>query len=102
MIGHGFEFNGCFVYDDMGYRGGPLFSPAMFRKYEFPNHQRFYQLAKAHGLKTILHSCRECDRAGAGLIEAGLSALQPLEVKAGRTGAAQERLRGTCCPSWAG
>lgn len=83
MIGHGFEFDGCFVYDDMGYRGGPLFSPAMFRKYEFPNHQRFYQLAKAHGLKTILHSCGNVTALVPGLIEAGLSGLQPLEVKAG-------------------
>jgi uroporphyrinogen decarboxylase len=83
MIGHGFEFDGCFIYDDMGYRGGPLFSPAMFRRYEFPNHQRFYQLAKSHGLKTILHSCGNVTALIPGLIEAGLSCLQPLEVKAG-------------------
>ncbi len=83
MVGHGFEFDGCFIYDDMGYRGGPLFSPAMFRKYEFPNHQRFYQLAQAYGLKTILHSCGNVTALVPGLIEAGLSGLQPLEVKAG-------------------
>ena len=83
MVGHGFEFDGCFIYDDMGYRGGPLFSPAMFRKYEFPNHQRFYQLAHSYGLKTILHSCGNVTALVPGLIEAGLSCLQPLEVKAG-------------------
>lgn len=83
MISLGITFDGCFVYDDMGYRNATLFSPAMFRKYEFPNHKRVYDCAKAHGLKTILHSCGNVNAFLPGLIEAGLSCLQPLEVKAG-------------------
>lgn len=83
MMGQGLEFDGVFVFDDMGYRNTSLFSPAMFRRFEFPNHQRVYDCAKAHGLKTILHSCGCVKELIPGLIEAGLSCLQPLEVKAG-------------------
>ena len=82
MIGLGFQFDGCFVYDDMGYRNATLFSPAMFRKLEFPNHQRVYGCAWAHGLPCILHSCGNVNAFVPGLIEAGLACLQPLEVKA--------------------
>ncbi|NLO73318.1 MAG: hypothetical protein GX100_04305 [candidate division WS1 bacterium] len=83
MIGHGLQFDGCFVYNDMGYRNASLFSPAMFRRFEFPNHKKIYDCAKAHGLKCILHSCGCVKELIPGLIEAGLACLQPLEVKAG-------------------
>ena len=83
MIGLGVQFDGCFVYDDMGYRNATMFSPAMFRRFEFPNHKRVYDCAKAHGLPCILHSCGNVNAFVPGLIEAGLSCLQPLEVKAG-------------------
>ena len=83
MIALGIQFDGCFVYDDMGYRNASLFSPAMFEKFEFPNHKRFYDCAKSFGLKTILHSCGCVKGLIPGLIRAGLTCLQPLEVKAG-------------------
>ncbi len=82
MVGMGFQFDGCFVYDDMGYRNATLFSPAMFRRFEFPNHKRVYDCAWAHGLPCILHSCGNVNAFVPGLIEAGLACLQPLEVKA--------------------
>ncbi len=82
MIALGFQFDGCFVYDDMGYRNATLFSPAMFRRFEFPNHKRVYDCAWAHGLPCILHSCGNVNAFVPGLIEAGLACLQPLEVKA--------------------
>ncbi len=79
----GVQLDGVFAYDDMGYRNASLFSPAMFRRFEFPNHKRLYDCAKAHGLKCILHSCGCVKELIPGLIEAGLACLQPLEVKAG-------------------
>jgi len=83
MIGQGIQFDGCFAYDDMGYRNASLFSPAMFDQFEFPNHKRFYDCAKGLGLKCILHSCGCVKALIPGLITAGLTCLQPLEVKAG-------------------
>jgi uroporphyrinogen decarboxylase len=83
MTGVGIQFDGCFVYDDMGYRNASLFSPGMFRQFEFPNHKRFYDCATSYGLKSILHSCGCVKELIPQLIEAGLTCLQPLEVKAG-------------------
>ena len=83
MLGAGIQFDGCFMFDDLGYRNATLFSPAMFRRYEFPSQRRFYRLALSHGLPSILHSCGRVTEHLPALIEAGLTCIQPLEVKAG-------------------
>ena len=83
VAGAGIEFDCAFLLDDLGYRNGPLFSPAMFARFEFANHQRIYQVAHSLGLWTILHSCGNMQAHLPALIEAGLDCLQPLEVKAG-------------------
>lgn len=43
--------------DDMGYKSGPMISPAHLRKYVFPWHKRCVQNAHKHGKPFILHSC---------------------------------------------
>ncbi len=83
LISRGFEFDGAFVYDDMGYRNGTLFSPKIFKELEFPYHKRIYSFFKERGMKTILHSCGGIMDFVPGLIEAGLDCLSPLETKAG-------------------
>ena len=83
MISEGFQFDGAFVFDDMGYRNATLFSPSTFRALSMPGHKRVYEAAHAHGLPTILHSCGNVKGHIPALIEAGLDCLQPLEVKAG-------------------
>jgi len=83
FVGHGFEFDGCLVADDMGYRNATFFSMPMFERFEYSYHKRFFDCAKAHGLPCILHSCGHVKPFVPRLIEAGLTCLQPLEVKAG-------------------
>ncbi len=83
MTGRGFEFDGCYVCDDLGYKHRPFFSPAMYRELLFPHHKRFCDAAHALGLKVILHSCGNVNQHVPALIEAGFDCLQPLEVKAG-------------------
>ncbi len=83
MIGAGIEFDGGFVYDDMGYRNTSLFSPAMFMRYEYPAHKLVYDFFHSQGLKVILHSCGCVKDLIPGLVKAGLDCLEPLEVKAG-------------------
>ena len=83
MLARGFIFDGAFIADDLGYRNGTLFSPAMFRRYEFPEQQRMYEYFRSQGLPVILHSCGNVREFIPLLIEAGLTCLQPLEVKAG-------------------
>ncbi|NLJ34850.1 MAG: hypothetical protein GX358_01240 [candidate division WS1 bacterium] len=83
MLDGGFDFDGAFVYDDLGYRNGPLFSPDMFRRLLKPAHAMVYEFFHTRGLKVILHTCGGVAPLVPDLIDAGLDCLQPLEVKAG-------------------
>jgi uroporphyrinogen decarboxylase len=83
MMDGGFEFDGAFIYDDMGYRNGALFSPRMYREQCLPAHKRICDLFHRYELKVILHSCGNVTELVPQLIEAGFDCLQPLEVKAG-------------------
>ena len=55
----------------------------MYRELLFPAHQMAFQFFRSRGLPVILHSCGRTSGLVPQLIEAGLSCLQPLEVKAG-------------------
>ncbi|MFH0792910.1 MAG: uroporphyrinogen decarboxylase family protein, partial [bacterium] len=79
----GYEFDGAFIYDDLGYRNGPFFSPATYRELLFPQHKRLCDFLHSKGWKIILHSCGNVNLHIPALIEAGFDCLQPLEVKAG-------------------
>ena len=83
MMARGFEFDGAYVYDDMGYRNASLFSPAAYRALEFPSQKRLCDFFKNKGMPTILHTCGCVKELVPMLIEAGFTCLQPLEVKAG-------------------
>ena len=79
----GLKFDGLFMYDDMGYRNATLFSPDVYRRLLWPAHQRVFSFARDCGLPTILHTCGNVMALVPDLIAAGLTCLQPLEVKSG-------------------
>ncbi len=83
MIGGGFQFDGAWMFDDMGYRNASLFSPRMYRDLLFPYHKRICDFFHARKMPVILHSCGCVKELIPDLIEAGFDCLQPLEVKAG-------------------
>jgi len=83
MMGRGFTFDAAFLYDDLGYRNASFFSPQMYRELLFPAHRLAFQFFRSKGLPVLLHSCGRTSGLVPQLIEAGLSCLQPLEVKAG-------------------
>ena len=83
MMGRGFEFDGAHLADDLGYRNGPLFSPAMYRELVMPAHKKICDFFAAHSLPVIHHCCGNVNELMPLLIEAGISAINPLEVKAG-------------------
>ena len=83
MLARGFQFDGAFVFDDMGYRNATLFSPRTFMATEFPSQKRMCDYFKSKGMPIILHSCGRVKEFVPLLIEAGFTCLQPLEVKAG-------------------
>lgn len=83
MIEKGFDFDGAFLFNDMGYRNGPLFSPETYRRTLLETDQMVCGFFHSHRMPVILHSCGDVRKLIPGLIEAGFDCLQPLEVKAG-------------------
>jgi uroporphyrinogen decarboxylase len=83
MRKEGFEFDGVWVYNDMGYRNSSLFSPQMYRDIIGPSDRKRNQRFHEAGLQTILHSCGCVKGLIPDLLDTGFDCLQPLEVKAG-------------------
>ncbi|OGR24241.1 MAG: hypothetical protein A2139_11215 [Desulfobacca sp. RBG_16_60_12] len=73
-----------YIWGDLGYKTGLLFSPKMWRDIFFPPLKRLVRAIHKEGCLAIYHSCgRNPDATIEGLIEAGIDGLNPLEVKAG-------------------
>jgi uroporphyrinogen decarboxylase len=83
MFARGFDFDGAFYYDDLGYRNGLLFSPRAYREQLRPCHRRLCDVFRKRGLPVLLHTCGNVIEIIPDLIDAGFTCLQPLEVKAG-------------------
>jgi uroporphyrinogen decarboxylase len=83
ILDAGYEFDGIFWYDDMGYKNSPFFSPAMYRELLKPYHKKAIDWAHERGLVTEMHSCGFIEPLVPDLVDIGLEMLNPLEVKAG-------------------
>ena len=79
----GYKFDSVRWPDDMGYKRNQFFSVNMYRNLLKPFHQRAIEWAHQKGIKTHLHSCGDINPLVPELVEIGLDALNPLEVKAG-------------------
>jgi len=67
--------------DDLGMQTGPQMSPAMYRKYFKPRHALLWNRAKAlANVKVMLHCCGGVRELLADLIEAGLDAINPVQI----------------------
>ena len=75
--------DGMFFYEDMGFKGKPFMSPAMYKEIIFPGHKLLFDYAHSTGCKVIVHSCGYVEPLVPALIEAGMDCLQAMEVKAG-------------------
>lgn len=82
-LDQGLEFDGAWLWDDLGYKNGPLFSPRAYREQLLPYHKQVVDFFHAQGLPVILHSCGNITDLVPDLIAAGFDCLQALEVKAG-------------------
>ncbi|MBE0699091.1 MAG: hypothetical protein IH586_19400, partial [Anaerolineaceae bacterium] len=79
----GYTFDAIMWYDDMGYKQNQFFSKKMYRNLLKPFHQKAIDWAHAKGIPAHLHSCGDIRPLVPELVEMGLDALNPLEVKAG-------------------
>jgi len=79
----GYSFD-CITWpDDMGYKGTTFFSNDMYRELLKPVHKRAVEWAHAKGIYAHLHSCGDIMTRIDDLVDIGIDALNPLEVKAG-------------------
>ena len=83
ILDAGYEFDGVFWYDDMGYKNTTFFSPAIYRELLKPYHKRAVDWAHERGMVTELHSCGFIESLIPDLTEIGVEMLNPLEIKAG-------------------
>ena len=79
----GYRFD-CITWpDDMGYKGTTFFSNEMYRELLKPVHKRAVDWAHSKGIYAHLHSCGDIMTRIDDLMDVGIDALNPLEVKAG-------------------
>jgi uroporphyrinogen decarboxylase len=83
FLERGFDFDGAWLWDDLAYKNGPLFSPRAYREQLLPYHKQVTDFCHAHGWPVILHSCGNITALVPHMIDAGFDCLQALEVKAG-------------------
>ncbi|HET6384271.1 MAG TPA: uroporphyrinogen decarboxylase family protein [Armatimonadota bacterium] len=79
----GYEFDSVFWPDDMGYKENQFFSLQTYRDLLKPVQRRAVEWAHARGVKAHLHSCGNIEPFIPELVEIGIDALNPLEVKSG-------------------
>ncbi|MDF1514295.1 MAG: uroporphyrinogen decarboxylase family protein [Anaerolineae bacterium] len=79
----GYTFDAVSWPDDMGYKQNQFFSVRTYRHLLKPVHKRAVDWAHAKGVKVRLHSCGDVNPFIPDLVEIGIDALNPLEVKAG-------------------
>ena len=67
--------------DDLGMQTGPQISPAMYREFFFPRHRAMWRRAKELAdVKVMLHCCGGVRELLPALIEAGLDAINPVQI----------------------
>ncbi len=82
VVERGYEPDGFWCSDDLGYRNGLMFSPKVFRELFLPAHRALCDRCHRHGIATFLHTCGNVNEVVDDLIQVGWDCLQPLEVKA--------------------
>jgi uroporphyrinogen decarboxylase len=91
--------------DDLGMQSGPQVSPAMYREYFQPRERAMWQLVKqrAPHLKIMLHCCGGVRELLPGLIDAGLDAINPVQITCrGMDAAGLKRDFGSQLTFWGG
>jgi len=90
--------------DDLGMQTGPLMSPAMYREYFKPCHAALWERAKRFAdVRVNLHSCGDISALIPDLIDAGLDAVNPVQISCpGMDLARLKREFGTDLTLWGG
>jgi len=77
------RLDGMFIYGDVAYRNGMLFSPELWRRVFKPQVKRLVDVCRDNSLISIYHGCGDGRVIYDDLVEVGIHAYNPLEAKAG-------------------
>jgi hypothetical protein len=92
----GITLDFCYLWEDICYKSGPLFSPVMMRRIMVPRWKRYTEYLRSHGVPVILVDCDgNVDQFLPLVLEGGLNGLLPFEVAAGSDILAARRKYGT-------
>jgi hypothetical protein len=80
-LASGVQFDGCGMWEDMAYRGGPLLSPSHFKKYLSPHYRRITELLHKYNVDVVWLDCDgKIDDLIPLWLEAGVNCMFPVEV----------------------
>jgi uroporphyrinogen decarboxylase len=82
LLGSGYEVDGAWIWGDIAYSRGTLFSPRMYEEILYPFHRRLMGYFASMGLPIVYHSDGDIRKVIPLLIRAGVRCIQPIESKA--------------------
>ena len=82
ILGAGYEVDGGWIWGDIAYGKGTLFSIKMYKDLLQPFQKRLAGFFRQRGLPVVYHTDGDVRKVIPLLIEAGMTCLQPLEAKA--------------------
>jgi len=77
------NFDGAWMWSDLGYKDNLFFSPDYYKKYLFPIHKRIFSRLNSLDMPVIFHSDGKINSILPDLVAAGIRALHPLDCSAG-------------------
>jgi len=86
-----------FVTDDYAGNNGPFMNPRQFREYELPNLKAIINIAKKYGIPVLKHSDGNLYPILDDIVNAGISALHPIEPGLMDIGDVKERYGDRIC-----
>jgi uroporphyrinogen decarboxylase len=76
-------FDCVFIGEDIAFKNGPMMRVAWLEERYFPRLKRVIDALHARGLKMMFHSDGNLNAIMDGLVDAGIDALNPIEISAG-------------------
>lgn len=83
MMDKGYHFDGAWLWGDLGYQNGLLFSTDYYNAFLLSLHKEFCGFFEKKGMPVIFHSDGNIEELIPHLIEAGVRAIEPLECNTG-------------------
>jgi uroporphyrinogen decarboxylase len=83
VLQSGYRFDAIWVFSDLCYKNGMLFSPVFYLESVLSHQRRLFDLARENRMKIIYHCDGNVGQFLPLLMRAGIDCIQPLEARAG-------------------